>query len=830
MSNRWLPALCAGLLWASQAPAQGVLVPSDPSVAPLRLVSHEVDVRIDEQVSVTRVTQVFRNDGGRDLEATYVFPVPKGADVNKFSMWVNGKEEKAELVESDKARQIYTDIVRRAQDPGLLEYVGSNLLKVRVYPVPAHGEQKLTFSFTALVSRDSGLCEYTYPLRTAEPAARALNKFSLHVHVKAKDGLTNVYSPTHKVSVKKNDDHDCDVTFVNENAALDRDFTLYYTPTGKDVGLTAVPFHAGDGDGYVLLLIAPRAELAKAEHVPQNFVFVLDTSGSMNGPKMEQARKALKFCLNGLAPGDRFNVMNFASTVNPYHTGLIDYSPGHVEAARKWVDGLEAVGGTAIDAALETAQKMRPADSDRTFTVVFFTDGEPTVGETNPDTIVKNALARSSANTRIFTFGVGDDVNAAMLDRLADQTRAVSTYVRPQEDIEVKVSGMYAKISHPVLTDLKLTASGNVTLTEMYPPRLPDLFHGGQVVALARYKGHGHTALTLSGHMGGDNKEVILEVALPKKTGTEKAFVEGLWARRKVGYLLDEIRSHGENKELVDEVVKLAKKHGIATPYTSYLLVPDAAPTPPRPTVQAVPVVPPKTAPGAVPYAQSRPVAQTAAPASGYAPHGYQINGAGAGGMVPPGVTTTGTINQSAQPGFTFNQPQMQWAPQAPARVPTPVTAAPAPSAAAPQVNYDATFWSEAPARAPQGGAAAPAPPPATAQTGKEGVDLAVLLNALRSEEQAGAALTRQAGGRTCVRLGGVWTDQGFNKDMKTVRVKALSDAYFRLLAKRPELKEVFQMGNRVVWVTPSGVALVVADDGADKLADEEIAKLFVVK
>src|SRR5262249_782062 len=155
--------------------------------------------------------------------------------------------------------------------------------------------------------------------------------------------------------------------------------------------------------------------------------------------------------------GDRFNVMNFASTVNTYSDKLIDHSPSQVEAARKWVDALEATGGTAIDAALETAQNMRPRHSDRNFTIVFFTDGEPTVGETNPEKIIKNALERSSSNTRIFTFGVGDDVNAAMLDRLADQTRAVSTYVRPQEDIEAKVSALYGKISHPVLTDLKLT-------------------------------------------------------------------------------------------------------------------------------------------------------------------------------------------------------------------------------------------------------------------------------------------------------------------------------------------------------------------------------------
>src|SRR5262249_6078941 len=279
-----------------------------------------------------------------------------------------------------------------------------------------------------------------------------------------------------------------------------------------------------------------------------------------------------------------------ASTVRRHAAQVGEPKSATGERGKKGVVARRATGGTAIDAALDAALKFRPEDSGRTFTVVFFTDGQPTVGETNPDTIIKNVMAKKSPNTRIFTFGVGDDVNAAMLDKLAEQTRAVSTYVRPEEDIEVKVSGLYGKISHPVLTDLKLKATGAATLSEMYPSQLPDLFHGGQIVVMARYKGHGSVALTLNGYVGGDEKEIVYEIDLPKKTDTDKAFVEGLWARRKVGYLLDQIRSKGENKEVVEEVVKLAKKHGIRTPYTSYLLVPDGTSRPP--------VVQTHTAPG----------------------------------------------------------------------------------------------------------------------------------------------------------------------------------------------------------------------------------------
>ena len=293
MFSRWLCVLAVVLLGAAPGFAQGLLVPTDAAVPPLALVKHDVRVAIDEQVAVTRVTQVYRNDHGRALEATYVFPVPKGANVNKFSMWVNGKEEKAELVEADNARKIYTDIVRRAQDPGLLEYVGNNLLKVRVFPVPAHGEQKIAFSYTSIVPQDNGLCEYVYPLKASEKTA-GKTRAHFEAKLKTKDVLATVYSPSHKIAPKHRNDHECDIDLADD-AALDKDLTLFYSTTGQDVGLTAAAFRGDDDpDGHVMLLIAPRAELGKARQVPRDFVFVLDTSGSMQGAKMDQARKALQ--------------------------------------------------------------------------------------------------------------------------------------------------------------------------------------------------------------------------------------------------------------------------------------------------------------------------------------------------------------------------------------------------------------------------------------------------------------------------------------------------------------------------------------------------------
>ncbi len=808
--SRWLALLVAGLCCAPAVQANGLLIPSDRAIPPLALQTHEVKVHIVEQVATTRVTQVFRNHTDRALEATYIFPVPRGASVNQFAMWVDGKEVKGELVEADRARQVYTDIVRRLQDPGLLEYVGNNLLKVRIFPVPARGDQKVTVSFTAINASDSGLIEYVYPLRN-DKTAETQGKFSIEVQMEARTALHSLYSPTHPVKIKQPSDRKAQVVFESEATKLDKDFQLYYSLGGKDVGLTSLAYrpHA-DKEGTFLLLISPRAELAHQQQVARDVVFVLDTSGSMSGDKMKQARKAVQFCLAQLGQHDRFAVLNFATTVNQFRQGLTTVSRESIKEARQWVEELQAQGGTAIDAALTQALQLRPQDEKRTFTIVFFTDGQPTVGENDPDRIAKRAAESNTASTRIFTFGVGDDVNAAMLDKLAEQTRSVSTYVRPEEDIEAKVSGMYGKISHPVLTNLKLTTgagarvaskkrlrdagSGEVRLSEMYPNELPDLFHGGQLIVLGRYKGKGHTAITLTGKVGEETKEFVYEVDFPETTGSDRAFVENLWARRKVGYLLDEIRSKGTQQELVDEVVVLAKKHGIATPYTSYLVVPDApAPVP-------VPVV--NQAPGAVP-----PIRPDLPPVDPSVNQGYAIQ------AMTGGAGNAGRINYA--PDYS---------------APTPVLAAPQSGAGGMPVPTSASIPADLSVPAASPSASSFQPKAALPQAGRDGVEMAVQLDALRRQTHVSGE-TRQAAGRTCRRVNGVWIDTGYESSRSALKVKALSEAYFHLLTRHPELKEVFQLGTEVIWMTPSGQALIIQQkEGCEKLSEEAIDALFVIR
>jgi Ca-activated chloride channel family protein len=512
----------------------------------------------------------------------------------------------------------------------------------------------------------------------------------------------------------------------------------------------------------------------------------------MRGAKMDQARNALKLCLDHLGKGDRFAMIQFATTATRYRESLTDVGPDQLAQAKKWVDALEATGGTAINEALASTLELRSKDDSRAFTVVFFTDGQPTIGETNVDSILKNSLAKTSSNTRIFTFGVGDDVNAAMLDQLAERTRSVSTYVRPSEDIAAKAAGLYDKINHPVLANLKLTTSGSIALTDVYPPQLPDLFHAQQLVVLGRFTGQGPSALKLAGTVGSEAKEFAYDLTFPDKTGDERGFVEEIWARRKVGYMMDQIRLNGEKKELVDEVVALAKRYGITTPYTSWLIVPD---TP-------MPVFPPRPEPRPMPF----PLPPVLAPA-------------GPGGAPEPVINF---LRRQEHDGKDLAARRLGLESEKLKEAAGKPSSSPAADAAVREAAEKLEAFDKA-RGAFSGGRHD------EAKSGKLGVDLAVHMSRLRAQNRTERAAVRQAGGSRCLEVGGVWIDEKFQAKMPTLVVKALSEAYFRILELQPQMKDVYRLGNHLVWVTPSGTALVIdASDGKDKLSDEEINKLFV--
>ena len=550
--------------------ASGMLIPKDTSLAPLAIKYQRVGIEIKDGVATANIEQVFKNNVNRDLEAIYMFPLPENASIKDFSMYINGKKMSGELVEKGKARRIYQDIVRRMKDPGLLEHMGGNLFRVSVYPVPKMGEQKLEIAYSQTLEFQSGLYKYVYPLRTDQAASRTQKDFTVSVRLASGLPIKNIYSPSHKVGISRKNDYEATIGFEEEHALLDKDFVLYYGLSKKDFGLNLLT-HAVEGhDGFFMMMLSPTVVPPKSAIINKDIVFVLDTSGSMSGKKMKQAREALKYCVEKLNDGDRFNIVRFSTDVESFKDALVKVDDKTRKEALEFIGELEARGGTDIDGALRMAVGMK-YDEKTPNIIAFLTDGKPTIGEDDPKAIVGNIDKGNKAKARVFVFGVGEEVNIHLLDKISGENGGMSQYVKPDEDIEVKLSSFADKMSNPVLANLNIDM-GKLKVKQLHPRTLPDLFCGDQITVFGRYEGDGHVAVKLTGDVDGKDKEFVYEGSFQKEN-KENDFIPRLWATRRVGYLLDEIRLRGEKGELKDEVIKLSKEYGIMTPYTSYLVL-----------------------------------------------------------------------------------------------------------------------------------------------------------------------------------------------------------------------------------------------------------------
>lgn len=543
---------------------------SPPRVVAPSVEKHMVRVAFAEGVATTTVRQVFRNTNGWQLEGTYFFPLPDDAALSGFSMLMGGKMVAGEVLEKEKAAKIYRDIVSRAQDPALLEYVGRRLFQAKVFPIPALGTAEIELTYSETLLRNGATVEYRYPLRTQGASPAAVADLSISVEAESKTPMRVVYSPSHAVDVVKKGDFAFKASFEQKGAVADRDFTLVVGLGADAVGATLLTHAESQGDGAFVLLFSPSDDVAKSETLAKDVVFVADTSGSMAGDKMEQLKRALSFCVKSLDPRDRFNLITFSTESRSWRDGLAVADPAAKDAALQFIAERQALGGTNIADALSAALATKK-DPSRPFLVIFLTDGLPTVGLTDVETILKDAKGRSE-NARVFVFGIGKDVNTLLLDRLADENRGARDYVGEREDLELKLSSFFQKVASPVLTDLKLLVEG-VKVEDLYPRVLPDLFRGSQAMITGRYRGAGEAKVRLEGRMNG--RSVGYDFALRFGDATKDPAVPRLWAVRKVGFLMDQIRLNGAAKELTDEIVRLGVKYGIVTPYTSYLVVED---------------------------------------------------------------------------------------------------------------------------------------------------------------------------------------------------------------------------------------------------------------
>jgi Ca-activated chloride channel family protein len=545
--------------------------PRPPRTLPLVIERHAVNVKIDDGVATTTVKQTFRNPNGIALEGTYVFPLAEDAAIGAFSMMMGGKMVAGEVLEKQKAAQIYRDIVARALDPALLEYVGRRLFQARVFPIPASGTTEVEMTFSETLQRSASLFEYRYPFRTEGVSPHPVGEATVVVDVASKTPMRAIYSPSHKVDVVKKGDFEARISFEQKGYQADRDFVVALGLGTDPIGATLLSHVETGGEGSFVLVLSPSIEVKAAKTIAKDVIFVADTSGSMAGDKIEQLKRALSFCLKNLNKEDRFGLITFSTEPKLFAEKMRAVDVGAIDEALKYVSELRALGGTNINGALMKALELNASEKERPVSVIFLTDGNPTVDVTDPEAILKNVREKAKG-VRLFVFGIGRDLNPVLLDRLGEENRGSRDYVDDREDIEVKVSGFYEKIANPILSDVKVTFEGG-SIDEVYPKTLPDLFRGSQLLLTGRFKGEGEVKVKLAGKVNGEAAEHTF--ALKIGGSSKQPSLPRLWAVRKVGYLLDQIRMNGEQKELKDEVVRLGTKYGIVTPYTSFLVMED---------------------------------------------------------------------------------------------------------------------------------------------------------------------------------------------------------------------------------------------------------------
>jgi Ca-activated chloride channel homolog len=535
--------------------------PANPAIpgGDVERTGSDVRISVEGRAARVEVEERFRNIGSRLAEGSYLYPIPGEAVFTNFSLWMGDLEVRGETMDAEQARSIYEEIVRRKKDPALLTFAGHGLVRAQVFPIQPGETRKVVLRFTQLLSRSGDAVRLRYSLGNRGIA----NGSSFMVTVTNAAAYGTPYSPTHAIETRRTADR----FEISLPAGASGEVELFLPLRRGLVGTSLVTHAPGGEDGYFMLLLAPPQAEAGAT-VPRDLTLVVDVSGSMSGTKLEQAKAALQQALGTLSSSDRFRLIAFSSAVRRFRDDFAAATPSNITDAREFIDGLGAEGGTNIAGALDAALESRN-DPERLAIVLFVTDGLPSVGEQAPDRIAEQAAGRIGSS-RIFTVGLGHDVNTYLLDRLASRGRGSTEYVPPGASVETAMGSLLAKLRYPALVNLRI-AETPVTLSQSYPVQLPDLFYGEELVLFGRYRGQAKGDVVITGERNGRRERLVVP-AVFETSERGNDFIPRLWASRQIGELTRQIRIEGATPGLIDQVRQLGLRYGILTEYTSYLV------------------------------------------------------------------------------------------------------------------------------------------------------------------------------------------------------------------------------------------------------------------
>jgi Ca-activated chloride channel homolog len=567
--------LCAAVfLFAGKgvdtAHAAGLLVADGGFGGVLEITEHDVQVTVNNGIAVTHVNQVFLNKENRQVEALYTFPVPKGASVSNFSMWINGKEMIGEVLEKKRAREIYNSYKQRKRDPGLLEQTDYKTFEMRIFPIAPKAEQRVQITYYQELDFDHDWATYVYPLATSTRSGidnRVSGRFSVSANIKSAIPISAVNSPSHSKDfvMVNHTQHYHEASLENRDGDLARDVVLAFQVTRPITGMDLVTSKTNGEDGYFSLTLTAGKELEKTQ-TGADYVFVLDISGSMaNDGKLSTSVNSLEAFVKSLGPDDKFELITFNKRPYTLFNQLMDARQENISKAVSFLGSQEARGGTSLQPAMATAYKYRT--DDRPMNTVILSDGMTEQAERR---ILMDMIHSRPSNIRVFCIGVGNEINRSLLTQMAEEAGGLAAFISRQDDFDRQAKAFRRKLMHPVATDLQINISG-IDVYDIEPEKLPNLYHGMPVKIYGRYKGEGDGKIAIGAAVNGRQISTAAELSFPGRNN-DNPEIERMWAWHRMEQLK---RQHevNSNPSLVDEIVRLGEGYSITSEYTSFLVL-----------------------------------------------------------------------------------------------------------------------------------------------------------------------------------------------------------------------------------------------------------------
>ncbi|UCD82599.1 MAG: VWA domain-containing protein [Desulfobacterales bacterium] len=568
---------------ASASHAAGMLTPLGSTHQPVQIRDHHVNVVINNGFAMTEVHQTFYNPNAENLEAVYSFPLPKSASLSEVTIYVGEREIHGEVLEKQKARQIYEDEKSRGNESGLAEKNEFYTFEFKVYPVAAHDETKIRFLYYQPLKIDTGVGRYLYPLEeggTDEAGmsfwttnAKVENTFSMNLELKSAYPVQDVRAPGFEAAAQIDEvaEGHIKLTMQLTDMSLNRDFVFYYRLQDDLPGrIEVVPFRNDPSEAGTFMMVITPGEDLKPLTNGADYCFVLDVSGSMQS-KLYTLKKGVMKALQKLKPGDRFRFVTFSSNARELTGDWLPVSDDSLVKAREIIDTLTASGSTNLYAGISLALKR--LNADRATNIMLVTDAVTNTGVVDPSEFYK---LLQKFDVRVFGFLLGNSANWPLMQTIAETSGGFYDSISNVDDIMGKILLAGNKINYEALLDAEVKISG-VKVFDLTDDTFKKVYRGEQLVFFGKYQTGGDARVTLKANLTGEDKTYVSDFKFPD-LDKDNPELERLWALAAIEKIEAQERiGQMPPSESENAIRDLGLTYQIVTDYTSMVVLSDSA-------------------------------------------------------------------------------------------------------------------------------------------------------------------------------------------------------------------------------------------------------------